>query len=150
MWVEELQRALLDQPVQPVTANTAWQWWSEPPIVLRTARNTRCDTQWLVLASESMFQLHWPVVSAGLLIYTRISSVLCQLGRTPDLCRSPVAACSTHNNALIPVRTCGKVNCFPPKAPKGTVNSNLHQSQACVFKGWTISLKSTSSPVWGA
>lgn len=60
MGAKEPQRALLDQPLQPLTANTPWQWWSETPIVLWIAKNTRCVTQWrlYLLASElkSMFQ----------------------------------------------------------------------------------------------
>lgn len=46
--------------LQPLTANTPWQWWSETPIVLRIAKNTRCVTQWLLhlVASQlkSVFQ----------------------------------------------------------------------------------------------
>lgn len=40
--------ALLDQPLQPLTANSPWHWWSETPIVLRIAKNTRCVTQLLL------------------------------------------------------------------------------------------------------
>lgn len=101
------QRALLDQLLQPLTANALWQWWSETPIVLRIAKNTRCVTQWLL--NLLAWELSRCFSITGLLYLQPCSYkqgyplllVLCQLAITGTSvwgksrqCRYPVAKCS--------------------------------------------------------
>lgn len=150
MW----QRALLDQLLQPLTANAPWQWWSETPIVLGIAKNTRCVIQWLL--NLLAWELSQCLSSTGLL-YLLPSPykqgypfflVLCQLAIVgtslleAEHCRYPATKCTTasSNSQMLgllywpgayPVLNSFLVAHFSQKCPKRhseSVNTNYNPS----------------------
>lgn len=109
------QRALLDQLLQPLTANAHWQWWSETPIVLGIAKNTRCVIQWLLnllawelsrcLSSTGLLYLQPSPYKQGYPLFL----VLCQLAIVgaslleAEHCRYPATKCTTaSSNSQMP------------------------------------------------